>query len=98
MLRKLELYEGLLQIGDWAFYGCKSLEYITTAGKETFPRIQLRDGIESVGNFAFASATRLTQLRIPPLITTIPKSMLSCSRSVHRRNVPSYIEISIPAS
>ena len=89
VMRKLELYEGLLQIGDWAFYGCKSLEYITTAGKETFPRIiQLPDSIESVGNFAFASATRLTQLRIPPLITTIPKSMISCSKTVFSIELP----------
>jgi hypothetical protein len=87
-LAEVELCEGLVEIGEYSFAYCghsitkinipNSLRRIgdrAIAGSLRTP-IRLHDGIESIGEGAFASCI-FTNFRVPPLITEIPNYMLS---------------------
>jgi len=99
-LKEVELCEGLLEIGDHTFSECLALKHInipsgaTRIGLGTFSSslssVRLGEGLVEIGNYAFAS-TRLTQIRIPPLITTVPASMVSCCRTVFSVELPESI-------
>jgi len=86
-LAEVELCEGLVEIGKASFGWCdhsitkiiipNSLRRINT---DAFYRslrtpIRLHDGIESIGEAAFANCI-FTNFRVPPLITVIPDQML----------------------
>ena len=88
-LAEVELCEGLVEIGDHSFSNCdRSIRKINIPNslrriKDYAFRcslqspIRLHDGIESIGHGAFAGCI-FTNFRVPPLITTIPYSMLIC--------------------
>jgi hypothetical protein len=85
MLTEVELCEGLVEIGDNSFGGCEhsirkinipnSLRRILHRAFHCSLRtpIRLHDGIESVGEHAFARNI-FTNFRVPPLITRIPSA------------------------
>ena len=87
-LAKVELCEGLVEIGERSFANCdrsitninipNSLRRIRKGAFYCSLRtpIRLHDGIESIGAFAFARCI-FTTFRIPPLIIVIPQYMLS---------------------
>ena len=90
-LEEVELSEGLLEIGVRAFYDCISLKRINKIPSTviriderafclaSLRDVHLPDGIVSIGSHAFFYCN-MTALRIPPLITTIPTSLLeSCT-------------------
>jgi hypothetical protein len=86
-LTEVELCEGVVEIGGGAFMYCS--HSITTIDIPTSLRrindgafyfslqcpIRLHDGIESIGDGAFAGCI-FTNFRVPPLITVIPENML----------------------
>jgi hypothetical protein len=86
-LTEVELCEGLIEIGEQSFRQCElSIRKITIPAslRRICDRafsfslrcpIRLHDGIESIGEGAFAFCI-FTNFRVPPLITVIPKSML----------------------
>lgn len=86
-MKKVKLSEGLVEIGEAAFYECNSLSSINipstarTIGSWAFAHVPLKslllpDGIESIGDNAFWNwYDAFTTVRIPPLITTITGSM-----------------------
>jgi hypothetical protein len=89
-LTEVELCEGLVEIGGYAFAYCgNSISNITKINIPTSLRricdhafwsslrcpICLHDGIESIGRGAFANCI-FTNFRVPPLITVIPDQML----------------------
>jgi hypothetical protein len=92
-LTKVELCEGLVEIGERSFGGCGySITKINiptslrTIGVLAFSHslrtpIRLHDGIESIGAAAFCDCI-FTNFRVPPLITVIPVYMLSDSKSM----------------
>ena len=92
-LAEVELCEGLVEIGAWSFAHCChsitkinmpiSLRRICDAAFSHSLRttIRLNDGIESIGDGAFAGCI-FTNFRIPPLISVIPISMLSNCRAM----------------
>jgi hypothetical protein len=98
-LAEVELCEGLVEIGDYAFYNCdhsitmliipNSLRRINYGAFSRSLRcpIRLHDGIESIGAFAFASCI-FTNFRVPPLITVIPGYMLSNCNSTFSVEIP----------
>lgn len=55
-----EIPQGILEIGDYAFYGCTSLTDIT-----------IPDSVTSIGDFAFSYCDKLTDITIPDSVTTI---------------------------
>jgi hypothetical protein len=86
-LAEVDLCEGVVEIGAYSFDRCdhsitkinipNSLRRILDSafcGSLQTP-IRLHDGIESIGEGAFAACI-FTNLRIPPLITMIPDTML----------------------
>jgi hypothetical protein len=92
-LAEVELCEGVVEIGDSSFRWCNqsitqiiipnSLRRICDFAFDSSLRcaIRLHDGIESIGEYAFARCI-FTNFRVPPLITVVPKSMLMWCRSM----------------
>ena len=92
-LAKVELCEGIMEIGAWSFAHCEhsitkinipnSLKRINDYAFRLSLRIPilLHDGIESIGEGSFGGCI-FTNFRIPPLITVIPHSMLSNCRAM----------------
>ena len=56
----ITLPDGLISIGEWAFYNCSKLTNIT-----------LPDSLTSIGKYAFESCSSLTNVTIPAGVTTI---------------------------
>jgi hypothetical protein len=98
-LTEVELCEGLVDIGERSFGWCNhSITKITIPNSLRRIRngafisslrcpIYLRDGIESIGEGAFAYCI-FTNFRVPPLITVIPNSMLSGCKSLFSLELP----------
>jgi hypothetical protein len=98
-LVEVELCEGLVEIGEWSFANCdRSITRINIPN--TLRRIKdfsfalslrttihLNDGIESIGDGAFAVCI-FTNFRVPPLITVIPWRLLIDSRSIFSIELP----------
>jgi hypothetical protein len=86
-LTEVELCEGLVEIGEGSFGYCEhSITKINTPNSlrgicgHAFSYslrcpIHFHDGIESIGDAAFANCI-FTNFRVPPLITVIPESMI----------------------
>jgi len=98
-LTEVELCEGLVEIGNGSFRWCdrsitkinipnslRRIKDYAFAGSLRTP-ICLHDGIESIGDYTFAGCI-FTNFRIPPLITVIPRSMLSGCGSMFSLELP----------
>ena len=98
-LAEVELCEGVVEIGAWSFaHCCHSITKINMPislrriCEEAFSHslrttIRLNDGIESIGDGAFAGCI-FTNFRIPPLISVIHESMLSNCRAMFSLELP----------
>ena len=84
-LEEIELCEGLLEIGNYAFLYCESLRHVNipstvkTIGSFAFYAAPLQtlflpDSVESIGDRAFCHG-RFPNIRIPSRITTIEERM-----------------------
>ena len=60
LLTELIIPEGVTSIGDYAFYGCRSLTSVT-----------IPEDMTSIGNYAFHYCSGLTSVTIPVSVTTI---------------------------
>jgi hypothetical protein len=90
-LKSLTLFEGLVEIGDYAFYECRGL-----TGELTFPEslveigdaafndcrsltsLTLPDGLTEIGDDAFYGCNDLTSLTFPASLTAIGERAFSC--------------------
>ena len=75
--------EGILAIGDYAFYGCDALtsvtlpDGLTSIGEnafsycETLTTITLPEGLTSIGDYAFYGCDALTSVTLPDSLTSI---------------------------
>ena len=98
-LTEVELCEGLVEIGISAFAYCEhsiskinipiSLRRIRYCAFHTSLRcpIRLHDGIEIIGDTAFARCA-FTNFRVPPLITVVPKYIFSNCMSMFSLELP----------
>ena len=68
-LQKVELHEGIREIGRQAFDNCTALK-----------EVQSSDGVERIGNSAFRGCN-FAKFRCPPLVTTIPGGMLASCKT-----------------
>jgi hypothetical protein len=101
-LTEVELCEGLVEIGIESFRWCDhsitkidiptSLRRICNAAFRDSLRcpIRLHDGIESIGERAFAACI-FTNFRVPSLITLIPHNMLNGCTSIFSVEMPKNI-------
>jgi hypothetical protein len=98
-LAEVELCEGLLVIGDYAFTSCghsitkiiipNSLRRINYGAfyDSLQCHIRLHNGIESIGEYAFGDCI-FTNFRVPPLITVIPWGMFNGCTSTFSIEIP----------
>ena len=100
-LEEIELCEGLLEIGDDAFYNCESLNHVNipstvkTIGSYAFCgapllTLHLPDSIESIGNNALCFG-QFPTVRIPPLITMIEARVFCNCCSIFSAELPESI-------
>ena len=59
-IKKIIISDGFTSIGNWAFYGCKSL-----------PSITIPNSVTSIGRNAFWRCSSLTSITIPDSVTSI---------------------------
>ena len=82
-ISNVELPDGLVSVGDRAFYGCKKLQQIilpntvTTLGVSCFSQcselkiLQMSDSITEIGEYAFAECSGLEKLALPSSLKSI---------------------------
>ena len=103
-LTEVELCEGLVEIGYCSFGYCghsitkiiipnslRRINYCAFSGSLRCP-IRFHDGIESIGNGAFARCI-FTNFRVPPLITKIPHNMLWKCKSTFSIEMPLTVRV-----
>ena len=74
-IKEIVVEEGIQSIGNYMFYDCAGVEYIS-----------LPPTLTSIGNFSFSKCTKLRKINIPDGITSIPYcAFMGCSSlvSVH---------------
>ena len=86
-LEEVELPEGLIRIGDYAFHRCISLKKITIPstvediGESSFDHceklegIVLPEGLQRLGKWAFSNCRSLQRINIPPNVETIEQAV-----------------------
>ena len=100
-LEQVELCEGVLEIGEGAFSGCKSLKQITLPStlkrirqhafyETTISSFPHHNNMECISRYAFC-CSGLTNFRFPPLINTITEGMLSKCNSMYSLELPESI-------
>ena len=73
MLKKVEIGNGVLDIGDYAFYNCYSLASIT-----------IPNSVQSIGDAAFYNCYSLASITIPSSVTNIgDRAFDNCSGVAH---------------
>ena len=78
--KQVEAYEvpqGILQIGDHAFFRCSSLT-----------NIELPDSVTNIGDSAFSQCRSLTNIELPDSVTSIGDSAFSFCRSLTSIELP----------
>jgi hypothetical protein len=103
-LEEVELCEGLLEIGDKAFYQCKALKRIdipstvTWIGESAFyncfklEEVELCDGLQFIESQAFFSCYALKSLTIPNTVRSIGSLAFCHAYQLHYLQLPEGIE------
>ena len=95
-ISNIKLPEGLINIGELAFYDCSSLteitipEGVTSIEKGAFKyceklaEITLPEGLTSIGEMAFSECSSLTEITLPEGLTSIESGVFDgCSSLTH---------------
>ena len=99
-LRRVEICEGVKEIGEGAFYGCQDLESIafratlTSIKKyafcycKTLKRVELCEGLESVGYGAFRECTSLEFVYLSSTVTSMYEGVFRGCKSLKSIEIP----------
>ena len=99
----LDIPSGTTQIGDYAFYECDSLFYVTisdsvtTIGRNAFYKcihltsITIPNSVTSIGQYAFSNCSGLTSVNIPSGVTIIGNNTFYNCTSLTSITIPSGI-------
>ncbi len=100
---KVVISEGVTTIGEYAFYGCSSLnsikipEGVTTIGEYAFygcsslSSISLPEGVTAIESRAFESCSSLSSIKIPEGMTTIGEGAFSECSSLSSIKLPASV-------
>jgi len=101
--KHIEVYDGIVSIGNNAFEGCRSLQSIvlpnsvTTIGDNAFEgckslqSITLSNSLTSIGNVAFAGCKSLQNIVLPDLLTSIGDIAFARCESVQNIILPNSV-------
>ena len=78
----IQIPESVIEIGDWAFYGCSSIT-----------SVEIPNGVKSIGKNAFSGCTSLASIRIPNRIKKIGDSAFSDCTSLTSIEIPGSVRI-----
>jgi len=99
-VQKIELGNGITNIGDYAFYNCYSLSNIsipkevTNIGSNEFnycyslSSITIPEGVTSVGGYAFSNCYNLSNISIPKEVTSVGISAFNNCYSLSSITIP----------
>lgn len=100
-ITKIYLLNGLISIGEKAFFGCSALteieipETVATVGGSAFrnctdlEKLTLNEGLLSIGEYAFADCIKLTEVFIPESVTNIDANAFAgCENLVIKTTIP----------
>ena len=102
-LEEIDLCEGLLEIGEYAFSQCSSLKRIQVPSSVTkicdsafenckrLEEIELCEGLTEIGNDAFYDCKSLKHVNIPPTVKTIG-SFAFCGAQLQTLHLPDSVE------
>ena len=89
----IQIPESVIEIGDWAFYGCSNLTSVDIpngvkmigqyafSGCTSLISVEIPNGVTKLGDSAFSDCTSLTYIEIPGSVTEIGINVFSgCSR------------------
>lgn len=97
-LETVKITKNVVSIGSEAFSGCSKLKSVTfTDVKETNDAIAKGNGVETLGDSAFASCIELNDITLPDSLETVGRSAFAGCIKLEKINVPLYVAI-IPES
>ena len=103
-LTNVDLPEGLEEIGEGAFWGCRSLcaivipPAVRKIPEEAFARctemsnVELPEGLEEIGEWAFCECTSLHAIVIPPAVRKIPEEAFASCTELMNVELPEGLE------
>eukprot|EP00980_Cylindrotheca_fusiformis_P008706 scaffold1866_cov66-Cylindrotheca_fusiformis.AAC.8 len=109
-LGRLVLNEGLERIGEYAFFGCRSLteveipSTVKVIDDHTFreckllARLGLNEGLERIGKFAFCACDSLSRVGIPQSVDSIATNAFTNCRDLVSIELPEECSFSIKLS
>lgn len=80
-IKKIELGEGVTNIGNWAFYGCENLT-----------EVKFATTIKNIGGAAFENCTSLTNVDLPNKLKSIGGSAFYNCTSLSEINFPNSVD------
>ncbi|MCD7748399.1 MAG: leucine-rich repeat protein, partial [Firmicutes bacterium] len=92
--------DGVTSIGNYAFYGCTSLEsvaipdsvtsigYMAFSGCTSVTSVNVPDSVTSIGDYAFYGCASMTSVNIPDGVTKIGSGAFSGCTSLTSVNIP----------
>ncbi len=99
-IKNVIIQNGVVSIGDYAFYGCESLTSITIPdsvtsigeyvfyGCKSLTSITIPDSVTSIGDSAFCHCESLTSVTIPDRVTSIGDSAFGYCTSLTSITIP----------
>ena len=99
-VKSVEIENGVIKIGDYAFYNCSKLtniiipEEVTSIGNYAFygcsslTSITIPEGVTSIGNYAFYGCSSLISITIPEGVTSIGNSTFGKCSSLISITIP----------
>ena len=81
LVNSIEIPEGVISIGGYAFYNCASLTSIT-----------IPNSVTSIGSSAFYNCSSLTSITIPDSVTGIGSDAFSGTNLMQKENGVSYVD------
>lgn len=93
-IKTVTISKNVVSIGDSAFYNCHNLEKVLFADvKEKNENFAQGEGVVTLGNDAFSTCEKLTEITLPDSVETLGEAVFLGCTSLGKINVPKLITI-----